>query len=180
MVMGFPILFIGLVSWRSLRQRDDELRPRSRRAMRRNDTAVALHDLAADREADTRSFVLVAPMQTLENLENTVAIFLVEPDAVVFDGDPPGGGSVQRRNGFTAHLDHRIFTRFLKFQSVADQVLEQLSQLAAISEDHRQAGGVYAPMAFLNADFEIGDHHRSHVAQIHRRKWLGVTRDARQ
>ena len=98
---------------------------------------MPFHDLAADREANAGSFVLAASMQALENLKNALAVFLVEPNAVVFHRDPPGGCAIGQLEGFAAYLHHRALTRLLKLQSVADQVLEQLRQLAPISENHR-------------------------------------------
>ena len=86
---------------------------------------MPVYNLAADGESNAGSFVLAAPVQALKNLENAIAVFLVEPDAVVFDGDPPGcAGAVGELDGFTRNPNHRTLASLLKLQSVANQVLE--------------------------------------------------------
>src|SRR5918994_7954891 len=51
--------------------------------------ALALDDLAADREADPRPLERLAVVQPLEHLEDAIAMARVDPDPVVGDGDPP-------------------------------------------------------------------------------------------
>ncbi len=142
---------------------------------------MPVHNLAADRQADTGSFVFVAPVQALENLKNAIAIFFVEADAVVFHADlPTGRRAVPERLRLAIHFHHRTLAGLAKLQPVADEVLEKLRHLAAIAQDGRQRADVHAPLRVLDAHFEIGNHRANHVAQIHRRERLGITGHARQ
>src|SRR5688572_32551601 len=49
--------------------------------------AVPLDDLLAEGEPDTGTGVLVAPVQALEDLEDALAVRLVDADAVVAHGE---------------------------------------------------------------------------------------------
>ena len=49
--------------------------------------AVAVGDAAADGQADPGAFIFVAAVQALEDGKDFFQIFLLEPDAVVLDGD---------------------------------------------------------------------------------------------
>ena len=93
---------------------------------------VALDDPLADRQADAAARVLVAAVQALEDAEDALGVARVDPDAVVGHPEQPGvalalGGHLDARRVFGPELD-----------PVADQVLEQLAQLALVAPHGRQ------------------------------------------
>jgi hypothetical protein len=93
---------------------------------------VALDYAFTDRQADAATRVLVAGVQALEDAEYAPGVTRVDPDAVVGHGESPTvvvalGLHVHARRSLAAELD-----------PVADQVLEQLAQLAGISTHRRQ------------------------------------------
>ena len=142
---------------------------------------MPVHDLAADGQADTGAFILAAAMQPLEDLENAFAVFFVETDAVVFDDDLPDvGAAVLLREEFAVKLHHGRLARFLKFQRIANQVLQQLRHLAAIAPDQRQRRNIDASAGSLDADFQVGHHRPHHFVEIDQRGWLGLAGYARK
>src|SRR5205807_7645176 len=56
-----------------------------------NPPPMALDDLLTDGQSDSRSRVLVPPMQTLEDHEDAVEVALLDPDAVVSHAEHPEG-----------------------------------------------------------------------------------------
>ena len=82
--------------------------------------------------------------------------------------------------GFRSNLNHRLFARLAELDAVANEVLEELGHLPAISEDHRQRADVHLAARVLNAHFEIGDYGACYVAQIHRGERLGIAGYARE
>ena len=53
-------------------------------------SSVAFDDSLADRQAHARARVLVAPVQAVEDLEDSPGMFRSDADAVVPDGEDPG------------------------------------------------------------------------------------------
>src|SRR5262249_8407951 len=87
-------------------------------------SAVKLHDLPADGEADTGAGVLVAGMQPLEDLEHALLELRIEADPVVVDRDDRLG---LRRKTF--HADLRRGPLPAELHRVADEVLQELYHL---------------------------------------------------
>ena len=71
----------------SFGQDHDEGRSFSFAALGRNRPPVALDDFTANRQANSSSLILRAPVQALEDVENPIQVLFVEPDAVVRDAD---------------------------------------------------------------------------------------------
>ncbi len=69
------------------RQADVEGRTLPGRAARRDQPAVALDDLAANRQADPGTLVVTATVQPLKNRKHAIEVLLVEADAIVADRD---------------------------------------------------------------------------------------------
>src|SRR5581483_4475092 len=188
-VMGFPLplLIVVLLVWRDLcllrgvplRQGDDEFRARAGRTLGCDQAAMAVHDLAADRQADSRPFVFAAAVQSLEDLEDSLAIFFVEPDAVVAHCNAPGAEHARHHLRLAFDPDLRAMRRLVELQAVADQVLKQLRHLAAIAPDGGQLAGFHASVRVFDAHFEIRDHGLHYFVQIHCCERLVGARDAR-
>src|SRR5690606_19569126 len=93
-------------------------------------TAVALHHLLADRQANPGSRVVGPAVKALEEHENTVGIFRRDSDAVVRHGEDP-------LPAFQAsgYVNPWGFVRSVELQRIRDEVLEQLIHLARIGKD---------------------------------------------
>ena len=63
---------------------------------------IPLDDTLADSESDARSWILVSGVQTLENAEDLLLVFRVNPDTVIFDRETPPPIAA-----FGADVDHR-------------------------------------------------------------------------
>lgn len=102
-----------------------------------NETAIVLHDLFHDGQADARAGVLASAVQPVEHLEYFFGILFVEPDTVIAYGDvvKPGG----RAKFFALDLvavddgilngDPRITVGQLVLDTVTDEVFKQLLEL---------------------------------------------------
>src|SRR5207247_3941133 len=122
MQIGFVCLLMGCFSVVLLvdRQRDDERSALSGFAFGRNAAVVALGDLATNRQAHAGAFVFAPAVQALENTEDAFEIFLVKPNAVVFDQKlavPIAAVAL------TTQLNDRRHVFAMKLQCVADEVL---------------------------------------------------------
>src|SRR5688500_2972274 len=95
--------------------------------------ALALHDLAADREADARALEGLAVVQALEHLEHALAVLRVDPDAVVGHGDPPLGVVLALRRD-----PHPRAHAGAELEGVRDQVLQHLHEREPVAEHRRQ------------------------------------------
>src|SRR5258708_9631617 len=94
-----------------------------------NPPAVPLDDLLADRQADPRPSIFFDRVQALEDDEDTLEVFRCDADAVFADLKRPFGRRFLRRlakprRPFAAELPR-----------VAQQILEQLTQLRALPDD---------------------------------------------
>src|ERR1700681_3392225 len=96
-----------------------------------NFTAMPLHDALADCEADTRTWNFLS-VQPLEDSENPVVILRRDADAVVSDRKKPVLPFLLGRHVYVQRSLAAILDR------VADQVLEELDQGAALQPDVRQ------------------------------------------
>src|SRR5947208_1591589 len=76
------------VARRRGRQGEAEDRPAALAAVGPDAPAVALDDLAADRQPDAGALVALAVVQALDHLEHAVAMLGLDADAGVRDGDP--------------------------------------------------------------------------------------------
>src|SRR5262245_38166254 len=101
---------------------------------------MPLDDLAADGQAYARALVLGPAVQALEDIEDPVAKLVVEPNPVVLYGDPTDreriGLSVRASRELgertTPDLDHGGPIGGVEFQGVADEVLQQLTDLGRV------------------------------------------------
>src|SRR6266545_545408 len=122
------------------RQSDNECGALSRRASGRDAAPVTIGDLAANGQADAGPLVGAATVQPLEKNEDAVEIFLVETNAVILDHDLAklfrrslgGGFSGGLRKNPAADFDDGRFAFLMKFERIADQVLEQLAHLQRV------------------------------------------------
>src|SRR5215212_2120539 len=106
---------------RHRRDREGEHRAAALAAIDADLPALALDDLAADREADPGALERLAVVQALEHLEHAVAVARVDPDAVVGDRDAP------HRVVHALGLDPYARARpRAELQRVGDEVLQQL------------------------------------------------------
>ena len=94
--------------------------------------AVAFHDLAADRQPDSRARVDVPCMQSLEHLEYPVEVRRIDPNAVIGNGKLPLRTCPDR-----LHRHPRLPAR-IELDRVADKVLKQLGQLHPVAQDRWQ------------------------------------------
>src|SRR4051794_37044073 len=101
------------------RQRNRKYRPLAGGAVDGHRAAVALGDLAAEREPDAGPGVLAAAVQALEDPEDAVGVPRVEADPVVADADL-GEPAVDR----AVHPDHRRDVGAPELDRVREQVLE--------------------------------------------------------
>src|SRR5881397_3417301 len=97
-------------------QCDDEGRPLPGTTLCGDLAAVALGDLAADRQTHAGPLVLVATVQSLEHSKDPVEIFHVKSDPVVFHCEPATTIAV----GVSLERDHRLGVFAAEFQRVAD------------------------------------------------------------
>src|SRR5690242_2686267 len=63
------------------RERERHARAAERRRAQTDRTTVELDDLLRERQADAGALVLVAPVQSLEDHEHLVSVFIGDPDA---------------------------------------------------------------------------------------------------
>ena len=87
---------------------------------RRNIPTVPLDYFLADSKAHPGSFIRAAStVEPLEGGENLVEVLRLKPNAVVFDNDLAG-----RAGGIAGYLNNGLFTLFMEFESIPDEILE--------------------------------------------------------
>jgi hypothetical protein len=111
--------------------------------------AMAFDDFFANRQANASAGIFPARMQALKELKNAFIVLGFDADAVVPHGKLPNAFFVYRRN-----MDFRGAVAS-KFETVAQQVLEKLSQLDAIGKNFRQGVPGDGGLTFLGGDFQI-------------------------
>lgn len=92
---------------------------------------MAFDDLFADRQPHAGSFIFPSSMQSLEQLKDAFSILILEPDAVVGEDQFAVGGLIKNAVWRTSPFDlqMRSCSGTVKLQSIAQQVLEELSHL---------------------------------------------------
>src|SRR5450432_4866121 len=133
------------------RQREAECASFSGPGVYPDPSAVPIDDLLANREPDTGTGVFSLVMQALEHHENPVRILLIEADAVVPHREDPD---------LVARLGADVDLRGLgaaKLHGVADEVLENLRELRAVSEHHRHRVVAYGGAARFLGDAQVGE-----------------------
>ena len=125
---------------------------------------MPLGNLPADRQAHTGALIFTAPVQALENRKNEAQVFFVKADSVVFDYDPatfpvsvaigrqPGSVPVQVL-GMDLHKRRNIFP--MKLQGVADEILEQLSDLRGVGLEAGQLPYFHSPARLFNPHLQV-------------------------
>ena len=78
-----------------------------------------------DSETHPRPFILTPAMQTLKRFEDPCNVFFIKTDPVILYSNSPKSVSAQ----IAGYFDLGRIAFFIKFQSVANQVLKQSSDL---------------------------------------------------
>ena len=108
-------------------------------------------DFLTDRQADTRSGIFSARVESLEDDENAIGKLRVDADAVVANFDLPFSADVF---GSDVH-DRRLVT--VEFDRVADEVLKQLRELGGVAHDDRQFIKNYLAAVFGDSGLQVVD-----------------------
>ena len=115
---------------------------------------VEFHDLAANGEPNPRAFVFVAAMEPLENTEDALRVFGLEPNALI-----PHRDAVGFCGRLCGDRDPGRFVGVAELDRVADQVLQELPQLRAIPKDGRKgAWHVDLGIGLRDRNFEVFQH----------------------
>src|SRR3954469_2622249 len=171
MVSGFPVIVSSLACGKI----DQEGGAAPGLAPGRDLPAVALDDLAADRESHAGALVSPTFVQPLEELEDPIHVLLIESDSVV--GDREVHETVGRRR-FEPH--HRRLLRFAKLERVADQVLQELSHLQRVGLDGRQHPDLDPATHVRDARLEVADDLPRGLLQVDRDLRLRLGGHARE
>src|SRR5215203_3841074 len=110
-----------------------------------------------DRQAEACSAVFTFSMKSREHLEDLIRILLVEADTIVDYINTMVALSTFLMLA-CPDLDYRPNGCLTVFQSVADDVLEHLLQLTAITPDNRQRIHMYNCRFLLNHQFKVFQH----------------------
>jgi len=89
-------------------------------------------------------------MESLENGEDLLGVFLLEPDPRIAYRDEPSRTDEHR---FDPDLEVAIVRSEL--EGVAKQVLKQLMQLRSITVDRRERADVYGCLCLRYCDFKV-------------------------
>ncbi len=143
---------------------------------------MPLHDLSTNSQAHSRPFVVLAAMQTLKQFENSIEINFLEPDPVVAHADfAERDLSVLRAiiEEPALHLYDRGGFRSGEFQTIANEILNQLAHLQRIGFQRRQRTDLDPSAHPLDLIFQIGQNILGRSGKIHHTKGcaLVVTRE---
>src|SRR5438874_11906821 len=127
-------------------------------------------------------------MKPLENGKDLIGVFFLEADSVVLDGE---FAQFIDRLGFAAaakiplknlrvDFDHRLGIGWLKFQSVADEILQKLPHLERVGLDSRKGADFDFGFGLFDSDFRIGENFLRDERQVDRHKRLGGADNARE
>ena len=112
---------------------------------------MSFHNLLADGQSDARARIPLPPMQTLKHPEDSLDVVGLNADTVVSHAKGPF--QVVRRGGYVDSRRHL----FAEFDSVADQVLDELNELAFIGQDSGKGIVCNQGTTVLNGHFQIVD-----------------------
>ncbi len=102
-------------------QRDNERRPLPRRAFCCDAAAVPFDYFFADGKTNARPIILAgSAVKPLERGKNFVEVLLFKPDSVVFDANL----KIFIINRGAVQINNRLLPLLVKFESIADQILE--------------------------------------------------------
>lgn len=112
---------------------------------------MPFNDFLCDRKADAVAVVAAALVKALEHLEHPLAVLFIDADAVVRD--------VKKKLSVFSFASDPDSWRICsaKFQGVADQVLEKLSQLRLICLHRRQSFANNFCIAFVDCHLQPGE-----------------------
>src|SRR3954451_6906162 len=122
------------------RQREAECAALAGGALRPDPATVLLDDALADRKPDAGARIVLLAVEPVERLEDALGLSRVHADAIVGDRE-------DRRVPLDLGADADDRIALGELERVADQVEEDLTELADVAEDHRQ---------LLDGDIRIG------------------------
>src|ERR1043166_9050982 len=112
---------------------------------------MAVHDLFADRQSDAGAGILLAPVQAVKYDEDALEIPGADADAIV-----PNAEHILAE----IHLRADLYARrrpAMKLDRVADQILEQLRELAGVGDEFRQRIERYLGARFRDRHPQIAE-----------------------
>src|SRR5438046_1018118 len=127
--------------------------------------SVTIGDSAADSQSDSGALELATTMETLENGKNFVGVFFLEADSVVLDGefaefvDGLGFAAAAKIPLENLGVDFHdgLGTGGLKFESVADEILQKLAHLERIGLDDRKRPDFHFSFGLFDSNLQIGE-----------------------
>src|SRR5579871_5945836 len=134
---------------------------------------MVLHDLAADSQPDAGAGVFLPTMKPLEHSEDLFGVVLVEPDAVVIDGEMVEL-AVDRRHSRGSRgmvcpdMDLRPALVVTIFQCIADEVEKKLPDLEGDTVDGRKLIENDRGLCGVDGVLIELDHLRNDYGAIHR------------
>ena len=90
---------------------------------------MIFHNLLTEGESDTRAAKFILAVEALENVEDLIGVRLFKPDAIVLEADLSKAAYFLITDNDTRGLAG-------KFQSIADEVAEELSELGSHASNH--------------------------------------------
>src|SRR5580700_5011612 len=142
-------------------------------ALRGNIASVPLGNLAADRQADSGAFVFRPAMQALEDFKYAIQVLLIEADSPVFYNEPEHAIHRGAEIGvLRVHPYGRRLALLTELQSVANQILQELTHLHGIRVNAGQIAYFYHRASLGDPYFEVRQDFPRHLRQIHRQERL--------
>ena len=122
---------------------------------------MTFDDILANGKTDTGPGVIRLRMQPLEDDEDLLMIFRIDPDTVILYGECPMGLFLT-----DAHGDNRC-PSIPEFDGIADEILEQLQEQFSMTDDRRKRFAIDDRSRFLNAHLQIHPNIFHYLIAIH-------------
>jgi hypothetical protein len=147
---------------------------------------MVFHNLPRNRQPHTSPFVILTRVKTLKNLEDSVQILFVKTDAIIAYGQFNHRLSDTRiefirlfeKPGF--HLHDRLLVFLVKFQPVANQILQELPHVQRFSVDDREFANLHFAADLFDSGFKVGQDFVGDFRQVDLSERLRFGRDARE
>ena len=94
---------------------------------------MPFYDLSADSQSHTRPVVFTPAVETMKRLEDALEILFIKSDPIILYDQV----DLTFRWIFCPHLNHGRDPFPVVFQTISNQVLEQLVQLQGVTPDDR-------------------------------------------